>query len=54
MKKLSEENCQKVNGGKKKCSNKDRILSGVSGAITGALTGPAGAIRGATTGALAC
>lgn len=53
MKKLSEKNCQKVNGGKK-CSAKDRVLGGASGAIVGALSGPAGAVRGAASGALGC
>ncbi|WP_341776210.1 Blp family class II bacteriocin [Staphylococcus hyicus] len=53
MKKLNEKTCLKISGGKK-CSAKDRILGGVSGAIVGALTGPVGAIRGAATGALGC
>lgn len=53
MKKLSEDHCQKINGGKK-CSTKKRILGGLSGAVTGALTGPIGAARGAASGALGC
>lgn len=53
MKKLSEKDCQKVNGGKK-CTTKNRVLGGVSGAITGALTGPVGALSGAASGALGC
>ncbi|MDQ7193974.1 Blp family class II bacteriocin [Staphylococcus felis] len=53
MKKLSKENCQKISGGKK-CSAKDRVLGGVSGAIVGALSGPAGALKGAASGALGC